>query len=97
MPYKTDLVEANGRPAKMLLALAAAGSEGLSARDFQRLGVGLCGSKEQQMGTAESLSHRKFVERRVVLTPLGKAVVARLLSKRKAIDDSAFNEGRPHG
>lgn len=90
-------LEAQGRPAKMLSALAASGPTGLSAKEYQRTGIALCGNKSRQMQTAESLQTKGFVERRVILTPLGLAEATRLASERKAAEDSAFHKGRTNG
>ena len=90
-------VVAGGRPAKMLLALADKGSSGLTAAEWQRLGIAICGDKGKQMATANQLGSNAFVERRVVLSPLGLAEVQRLLSERKAAEDAAFLETRNYG
>lgn len=83
------------RPAQLLLSFAKAGDSGLTAAEYQRLGISLCGDKGRQLATANQLARNSFIERRVVLTPKGKAEVARLLSERKALDDATFLETRP--
>ena len=97
MPQVNVKVVAGGKPARILLELASVGPAGLTQREFQVLGILVCGTKLPGRAATNQLLRNGFFERRVVLTAKGQAEVARLESERKAAEDAAFLETRNYG